>query len=368
MKGLYIHIPFCLKKCKYCNFNSFSPLCNEVKDYLSALFCEMREYKEEEVDTLFIGGGTPTCLEANDLKLLLEEIKNNFKISKNAEFTVEANPKTLDKEKLLILEKGGVNRISLGVQSFDDNELQKIGRVHTACDAIKTIELIKESGFSNFNIDLISAIPNQTEESFLNTLKTTISLNPSHISCYSLILEEETPLYEESLRGNLNIPDEETDRKMYELACELLKENGYTQYEISNFAKVGCKSRHNIKYWSCDEYIGIGLSASSYIGDVRFSNTDDFSEYIKGNFHDGERVILSKNDKMSEFVFMGLRKTEGISKVEFKKRFKEDIFDVFGEVILKYKKMGMIEETNDFLRLSHDALSISNTIMADFIL
>ena len=367
MKGLYIHIPFCIKKCKYCDFNSFSA-CREEKDaYLNALFLEMEKYKGEVVDTIFIGGGTPTSLSAEQLEFLLKNIQKTFVLAENYEFTIEANPKTLDAEKLQVLKKYGVNRISIGVQSFNDNELIKLGRVHTGKEAEETIRLVQKY-FDNVSIDLMCAIPDQTKESIKANIQNAFSLNPQHISCYSLILEEGTPLFEEAEKGNLNLPDEDTEREIYDIAKAEMKKHGYEQYEISNFAKEGFESRHNIKYWSCDEYIGVGLSAHSYLDGVRFSNTGDFSSYINGEFLSDEREELSKEDKMSEFMFLGLRMTNGVLKSEFKKRFSEDFNKVFEKPLLKFKKMGMIEEENDMVRLSEKAISVSNQIMCEFIL
>ncbi len=367
MKGLYIHIPFCIKKCKYCDFNSFSACEKEKGAYLDALICEMEKYCGECVDTIFIGGGTPTSLTAEQLERLLENIQEKFVLSETCEFTVEANPKTLDSEKLEILKNYGVNRLSIGVQSFNDNELLALGRVHTGIEAEETIILAKKY-FDNISIDLMCAIPEQTKESFYKNLEKAFSLGTKHISCYSLILEEGTPLFDENEKGNLVLPDEETEREIYDIAVAQMEKHGYGQYEISNFAKSGFESRHNKKYWQCDEYMGIGLSAHSYIDGVRFSNTDDFSSYIKGEFATGEKEVLSKDDKMSEFMFLGLRMTDGVSKTEFAVRFGESLEKVFEKPLLKFKNMGMIEEKGDRICLPKKAISVSNQIMCEFIL
>jgi len=367
MKGLYIHIPFCIKKCKYCDFTSFS-VCNEEKDaYLRALFLEMEKYQGETVDTVFIGGGTPTSLSKNQLENLLLSIQKNFRLSENCEFTVEANPKTLDEEKLETLKKYGVNRLSIGVQSFNDNELKKLGRVHTGVEAEETI-LLAQKYFKNISIDLMCAIPDQTKESFRESLEKAFSLKPQHISCYSLILEEGTPLYDEYKKGLLTLPDEDEEREIYDIAQSEMEKQGYRQYEISNFAQSGYESGHNKKYWRCEEYIGIGLSAHSYLHGIRFSNTDDFSSYIKGEFLSGESEVLSKEDKMSEFMILGLRMTEGVTKMSFRHRFNEELEQVFEKPLLKFKKMGMIEEENDTIRLSKKAIAVSNQILCEFIL
>ena len=367
MVGLYIHIPFCLAKCKYCDFCSFAACEKDKKRYIDALIREMKEYQGTACDTIFVGGGTPTSLESAELARLLDSINENFVIADSCEFTVEANPKTLNEEKLQLLIKGGVNRLSVGVQSFNDNELCAIGRIHSAKDAVDTISLAKDCGFDNISIDLMSAIPNQTKESFERSLDEAISQRPKHISCYSLILEEGTPLFDEYKRGELELADEDAEREMYELACRKLAEAGYRQYEISNFAKQGAESRHNKKYWNCEEYIGVGLSAHSYLGGVRFSNTTDFECYINGEY-ERERAEISKEEQMSEFMFLGLRKTCGISKSEFYDRFELEIEKVFEKPLLKFKNMGMIIEENGFLRLSHNAISVSNTIMCEFVL
>lgn len=368
MRGLYVHIPFCLKKCKYCDFNSFCAKEDDRKKYLDALFCEMKKYKGQEVDTVFIGGGTPTSLDAESLKSLLEKINSNFKLGDGCEFTVEANPKTLDGEKLDIMHRNGVNRLSVGVQSFSDEELLRLGRVHTGDEAEKTVLLAKEHGFSNISIDLMCAIPGQTINSFKETLERAFSLNPAHISCYSLIVEEGTPFFQEYENGTLDIPDEDTEREIYDIAVCEMRKNGYNRYEISNFAKEGFESRHNIKYWKCEEYIGIGLSAHSYVDGIRFSNTDDFSSYISGSYASSEREVLSENDKISEFMFLGLRMDRGVSEDEFYKRFGKDVYKVFEKPLLKFLKLGIIKSENGFLKLSEDAVGISNTIMCEFVL
>jgi len=367
MKGLYIHIPFCIKKCKYCDFNSFSACEKEKAAYLDALFLEMEKYRGEIVDTIFIGGGTPTSLNAEQLESLLQNIKMNFLLSKYCEFTVEANPKTLDEEKLKTLKKYGVNRLSIGVQSFNDNELEKLGRVHTGLEAEETIQLAKKY-FNNISIDLMCSIPDQTKESFKKNLEKVFSLKPQHISCYSLILEEGTPLFDENEKGKLALPDEDTEREIYEIAVCEMEKHGYMQYEISNFAKAGFESAHNKKYWQCDEYIGIGLSAHSYIDGIRFSNTDDFSSYIKGEYLSGESNILSKEDKMSEFMFLGLRMLDGVSKTEFFNRFSIEMEKVFKKPLSKFKKLGMIEEKGDRICLTKQAISVSNQVMCEFII
>lgn len=367
MKGLYIHIPFCIKKCAYCDFNSMSAPDSVKESYVDALIYEMSEYKGTAVDTVYIGGGTPTVLSVRLLERVIEAIKSNFVLLPNTEFTVEMNPKTADKEKLSRLYKMGVNRLSIGVQSFCDAELSALGRAHNAEDALCAIALAKEVGFDNISIDLMSAIPHQTKESFAKNLKTAVAQDISHISCYSLILEEGTPLFDSVKRGEVALLDEETERELYEYAVKTLEKNGYKQYEISNFAKSGKKSRHNLKYWSMEEYVGVGLSAHSFLGDTRFSNTADILEYIRSDFG-RERAVLSKNDMMSEFAFLGLRKTDGISKKDFFDMFSADFDAVFKKPLEKFIKAGFLIDENGKVRLSHEGISVSNQIMCEFLL
>ena len=368
MRGLYIHIPFCVKKCKYCDFNSFMFSSEDKKTYLTALFKNMEMYKGEEIDTVFIGGGTPTSLDSSELAMLIDKIRLNFKLAENCEFTVYMNPKTVDCEKLTIMKKKGVTRLSIGVQTFCDEELYNIGRIHSVSDAIETIELVKECGFENFSIDLMSALPGQNLESLKKSLEVAIDMSPAHISCYSLILEEGTPLYEEYIRGELNLPDEDEERLMYDTAVKMLEDAGYKRYEISNFAKDGFCSKHNIKYWKCSEYIGIGISAHSYVNGKRFSMTDDFDKYIEGNFSKCNEEVLSKDDMMSEFAFLGLRMDEGISSKEFYERFGVNFEDVFKAPINKFSEIGVICKNGDNWRISPEAVGISNSIMCVFIL
>ncbi len=368
MPGLYVHIPFCLRKCKYCDFNSFALSKEDKEKYLSALFEEMEEYRGEKCDTVFLGGGTPTALDRNELKELIEKIQTTFTLSEDCEFTAEANPNSADFEKLALMRKMGVNRLSIGVQSFNDSELAALGRLHSAREAEETVAAARKCGFENISIDLMSAIPGQNMESFKRNLDIALKQNTEHISCYSLILEEGTPLYAEYEKGALILVDEDEEREMYELAVKELEKAGYIQYEISNFAKPGYKSRHNIKYWRCEDYIGVGISAHSYADGVRYSNTGIFKDYVSGKYKPRETEVLCENDKISEFMFLGLRMTCGISKEEFFEKFGKNIYDVYGKQLSKFKKMGMIEEENECIRLSHRAVSVSNQIMCEFLL
>ncbi len=366
-KGLYIHIPFCIKKCKYCDFVSYVDKATLFDSCIDNVLIEAMEYENEQIDTIFIGGGTPSILSCEQLKKLFNGLYKSFNITDDCEITIEANPSTLDKEKLLILKNYGVNRLSIGVQSFCDDELKAIGRIHNSKTAYNTIELVKDFGFNNFNIDIMLGLPNQTTKTLEKTLKTAISLKPTHISCYSLILEENTPLYDEYENGVYPVISDEYDRELYTLAKNILKDNGYFQYEISNFSKSGYESRHNLKYWNCDEYIGLGVSAHSYLDGVRFYNTSDINEYLQKNFHNNEKTILSQDDKISEYIIMRLRLSSGINEKEFYERFKVSFYDKYKAILDKFIKSKLLIYENDSYKLSEKGIDVSNSIMCEFV-
>lgn len=365
--GLYIHIPFCLKKCKYCDFTSF---CNKEQYfdlYIDELIKEAYEYKGLKTDTIFIGGGTPTALSSPQLEKFLSSIHSLFTVEKNCEISIEANPKTLDAEKLNIIKKYGVNRLSIGVQSFNNKELSAIGRIHNSETAISTVSAIKKAGFENFNLDLMSDLPLQTESSFLNSLNTAISLQPTHISCYSLILEENTPLFSEYQNGIYKPSDDEFDRNLYHLAVSTLKKYGYERYEISNFSKPGYECRHNIKYWSCDEYIGLGVSAHSYFKGKRYYNTSSLSAYLNGKYHEPDVAVLSLEDKISDYIIMKLRMDEGISEKHFYELFGRDFHTTYNKQIDKFLKNNLMERRDGIIRLTDSGIDISNSILCEFV-
>lgn len=367
MKGLYIHIPFCIKKCKYCDFISF-PGCEEYFDkYLQELEKEMLKYEGEKIDTIFIGGGTPTILKPEAISKISKDIFDIFDVEKNAEFTIEANPKTLSEEKLETMLNAGINRLSIGVQSFNDNELISIGRMHNSFEGEQAVISAKKAGFTNINIDIMFSLPEQNLKSFKNTLEKAVSLNTEHISCYSLILEEGTKLFEEYEEGKILLPDDETDRENYAHACEFLKKSGYSQYEISNFSKKGHESRHNLKYWNCDEYIGLGVSAHSYYNSSRFFNTSSLEKYLLGEYMEGIPEKISREEKIKEFMIMGLRKSEGIKKSEFFKRFGILVNSIYKDEIDKFKKAGFLTETEDNIFLTRDGINVSNSILCEFV-
>lgn len=366
MKGLYIHIPFCIRKCAYCDFVSFSDMEAQFDAYLDALISEMRSYHGAAVDTVFIGGGTPTALGAAQLARLFAAVRENFDVAAGAEFTIEANPGTVTDEKISTVLSGGVNRVSVGVQSFNDRELRAIGRIHDAKTAYDTVISLDKAGFSNISIDLMASLPYQTLESLKNTLDTAVSLPIKHISVYSLIIEDNTPIKKKYEDGSYAMPDEDEDREMYRYTAEFLKKNGFCRYEISNYKKPGFESRHNLKYWDCDEYIGIGLAAHSYVNGVRYYNTSDMEKYLVGICREGEERLTSE-DMRGEFMMLGLRKTSGVSAAEFKKRFGAELEAVYGDIIKRYVALGLLAYTDGRLRLTERGLDVANTVMCEFL-
>ncbi len=367
MRGLYIHIPFCIKKCEYCDFVSYTDCFQKEKDYLAALVEEFKLYEDKQVDTIYIGGGTPSSLSLDGLVFLIDKIFEYFDVTDTAEITMEINPKTADIKKLKALRLAGVNRLSIGVQSFNDEELQAIGRIHTSSDAKNCILDAKFAGFKNISIDLMFALPKQTLESFRDTLITAVTSGVNHISAYSLILEEGTPLYDKVKNWEVRLPREDDEVAMYDLAREILEMSGFRQYEVSNYAKDGFRSRHNIKYWECEEYIGCGAAAHSYFRGKRFSNYDLIDEYIKNPTARINETTLSVKDKMSEFMFLGLRKIDGIDVQEFECRFINSPYEIYGEIIDKYIKLGLLTHEKGFLKFTERGMRLSNTVLCEFV-
>lgn len=368
--SLYIHIPFCKSKCFYCDFPSFPGMENHMEDYIRAISLELENYKEYLFNTVFIGGGTPTYLSLKGIMILKEAIAK-LNIKYGAEFTIEANPKTVDIEKLLAFKEMGVNRISIGLQSIKDETLKKLNRPHNYKDFLKSYELIREVGFDNVNIDIMFSLPDEKIEDHINKLNEVVLLNPEHISCYSLIIEENTIFDKLNKENKLNIPDEEEYRQMYEKTIEILESKGYSQYEISNFSKEGYECKHNIVYWEMKDYVGIGLGAHSYIDGVRKGNTEDINAYIK-EINQGRSPSISsyKNsikDDMEEFIFLGLRKRKGISKIIFKEKFGLEFGDEFKNELKKWEEQGYIKEEGEFIYLTIEGIEISNYILSDFI-
>ena len=373
--SLYIHIPFCAQKCLYCDFPSFARKDHLRKAYIEALNKEIislrEKYNNIEINTIFIGGGTPSVLEADELECLLKEVAK-LNMAKDVEYSMECNPGNLTEEKLEVMKKYGVNRISMGLQAKQDNLLKGLGRIHNYKTFKENFLLAKKVGFNNINVDLMFGLPNQRLNEWEETLREIISLEPAHISAYSLIIEEGTAFYNLYENDKLKLPTEEEERKMYHLAKKILEENGFNQYEISNYAKEGKECRHNLAYWNMDNWIGVGSAAASYINGKRIKNISSVEEYINSIKDKGEAVeeIInnSKNDNMEEFMFMGLRKINGIDENEFKNRFSMNINNVYGEIINKYIDEGLLIRESGRIFLSEKGIEISNIIMADFLL
>ena len=373
--SLYIHIPFCAQKCLYCDFPSFARKDHLRKAYIEALNKEIISLREKhnnlEINTIFIGGGTPSVLEADELECLLKEVAK-LNMAKDIEYSMECNPGNLTEEKLEVMKKYGVNRISMGLQAKQDNLLKGLGRIHNYKTFKENFLLAKKVGFNNINIDLMFGLPNQRLNEWEETLREIISLEPAHISAYSLIIEEGTAFYNLYENDKLKLPTEEEERKMYHLAKKILEENGFNQYEISNYAKEGKECRHNLAYWNMDNWIGVGSASASYIDGKRIKNISSVEKYINSINEKREAVeeIInnSKNDNMEEFMFMGLRKINGIDENEFKKRFSMNINDVYGEILNKYIDEGLLIRESGRIFLSEKGIEISNIIMADFLL
>ncbi|HAT4170316.1 TPA: oxygen-independent coproporphyrinogen III oxidase [Clostridium perfringens] len=373
--SLYIHIPFCAQKCLYCDFPSFARKDHLRKAYIEALNKEIISLREKhnnlEINTIFIGGGTPSVLEADELECLLKEVAK-LNMAKDIEYSMECNPGNLTEEKLEVMKKYGVNRISMGLQAKQDNLLKGLGRIHNYKTFKENFLLAKKVGFNNINVDLMFGLPNQRLNEWEETLREIISLEPAHISAYSLIIEEGTAFYNLYENYKLKLPTEEEERKMYHLAKKILEENGFNQYEISNYAKEGKECRHNLAYWNMDNWIGVGSAAASYINGKRIKNISSVEKYINSINEKREAVeeIInnSKNDNMEEFMFMGLRKINGIDENEFKNRFSMNINDVYGEILNKYIDEGLLIRESGRIFLSEKGIEISNIIMADFLL
>lgn len=373
--SLYIHIPFCMKKCRYCDFNSYSQLDHLHEEYVDCVINEMKIYQmklgDVKINTVYIGGGTPTCLSQNLIQKLMEACFNTFNVVDESEISIESNPGTLTREKLKSMRSSGINRLSIGLQSWNDEELKRLGRIHTRQHFVENYYTARQQGFDNINIDLMFSLPEQTLGKWENTLEHVIQLCPEHLSCYSLKIEENTEFFAEYEEGMLNIPDEETDRMMYQSAIEKLAQHHYRQYEISNFSKIGFECRHNLVYWKCGEYIGLGAGAHSYLNSERYSNISSPTRYMaqiqKGCLPIDERFSLNQNDRMIEFVILGLRLKEGISEQEFYDRFHKEITQVFPGQLKKWVRLGLIDYSGDRYRLTMRGMDVSNQVFMEFI-
>lgn len=369
--SLYIHIPFCVRKCLYCDFPSFSGMESVFDDYVRMLCREIDEtysdYRGMEVKSIFVGGGTPSVLPPALLGRISDKIFSRFDVDSKAEITIEANPGTLDAKKLAEMKSMYFNRLSMGLQAWQDRLLKKLGRIHTADEFETNFLQARDAGFKNINVDIMFALPAQSLDDWQETLEKVMKLRPEHISAYSLIIEEGTPFFDMFDRGELKETDEDTDRKMYYLAKEMLSDKGYKQYEISNFAKEGFECYHNKVYWRTEEYQGFGLGAHSYSDGVRFHNTYDMKEYLRGEGLRLDKEFLSIEEKQEEFMFMGLRMNEGVSEAEFLRRFGVSMDSVYGDEIKELISEELLVKKDGRLSLTDRGVDISNSVFEKFI-
>ena len=407
--GIYIHIPFCVRKCLYCDFVSGIGSMETMQRYQNALLNEIESTViNETVDSVFFGGGTPSVYPVEYIEEIMSLLYKKFNIVKNisdktytgrdymnnngitnnpCEITIECNPGTLDMDKLYRYRKSGINRLSMGLQSSDNDELKTLGRIHTYEEFEQSFIMARKTGFTNINIDIMSAIPNQSLASYKSTLEKLVRLNPEHISAYSLIIEEGTVFYSKYSEGkecDSDLPDEDTDREMYHFTKNFLSKNGYGRYEISNYAKKEMECKHNLKYWSRDNYYGFGISAASLVDNVRYTNISDIDKYmnIMENASSNEGVVsheikthiretqekIDIYGQMEEFMFLGLRKIKGINIKEFKNVFGREIHSVYGNVLDKMCENELMEYTGEYYRLSDKGIDVSNVVLAEFLL
>lgn len=377
---LYIHIPFCIRKCKYCDFLSGPESEGKIKRYYHNLLEEIKNYRTEnypildyQVKTIFIGGGTPSSVDSSYIKGIMECVREVFSFAPKSEMeiTIEANPGTLTKEKLDTYQKVGINRLSLGLQSANNEELKLLGRIHTFEEFLENYELSRTCGFQNINIDLMSALPGQTLESWENTLQSILNLEPEHISAYSLIIEEGTPFYKAYANHPELLPDEETEREMYHITKQMLVQQGYHRYEVSNYAKEGYDCQHNLGYWERTPYLGLGLGAASLFLNQRFMNPSTFTEYesyVNSKNIGREVEVLTQAAQMEEFMFLGLRKMSGVSKESFLQSFSISIDHVYKNVMEELKKDNLLMEEKDNIFLTERGIDISNYVFEKFLL
>ena len=379
---LYLHIPFCVRKCRYCDFLSFAKD-EEVQDaYVQALCEEIKGWDgfvNRPISTIFIGGGTPTILPARKISRILETIqeKRDQGFPAPEEITIECNPGTVDEADLQTFLSSGINRISFGLQSADNRELETLGRIHSWEEFLESYRLARKAGFENINVDLMSALPGQTPAGWRRTLEKVLALQPEHISAYSLIIEEGTPFYQ--IYGEADrcrredepqslLPSEEEEREMYEDTGRILAAHGYHRYEISNYAKGGKECRHNCGYWTGIEYKGFGLGASSLLQKRRYRNTESLESYLDGAWQPEMVEALTRENEMEETVILGLRMMEGVSGEKFYQKYGKHLTDIYEETIRKYVKMGLMEADKQGIRLTESGISVSNVILSDFLI
>lgn len=376
MAGIYLHVPFCVKKCDYCDFVSF-PEKGMAKQYFAALWREIAlsrgENRDRQFNTVFFGGGTPSALPPYYIAQTMACIRDSFNVTLE-EATIECNPGTVDIEKLTAYKKAGFNRISLGVQSFDDGLLKGIGRIHTVREAEEAISLARSAGFDNINIDLMYGLPGQTEQKYLESIERAAELKVEHISAYSLILEEGTRLYDRVQKGEIFLTDEDAVYDMHRAGMEKLSYLGYDRYEISNYARPGKQSLHNLNYWNVGEYIGLGLNSSSaLIKDgklLRFRNDETMTEYLRdignGMLPRRDEEVISASEEMFEWAMLGLRKIEGVDRAAFLERFGVDFADVFSKAVNTLANMGWLETVDGHIRLTDRGLDMQNSALMEF--
>lgn len=377
--GIYIHIPFCKQKCYYCDFVSYSNKCSEIKEYIESLKKEIEEFdfSNYKVTSIYIGGGTPSYIDSIYIVEILSELKEKLKCNliefKDIEITIEVNPGTVDTKKLNDYKKLGINRLSIGLQSTKNDILKKIGRIHTYQEFLEIYKLARETGFKNINIDLMIGIPGQKIGDLKNTLQDIIKLEPEHISVYSLIIEENTPIEKMLENGEIKLPDEDLERNMYWYVKNTLELNGYNHYEISNFAKLGKESRHNLNCWNQEEYIGFGVAAHSYLNGIRFSNTINVEEYIQHieNNRKEENIQIEESqsleDKKNEFMMLGFRKIQGVDIARFKEKFIDNPIFLYRENLNKLVEEGLIEVDLNHIKLTNKGIDLANLVFEEFV-
>ncbi|MFP9085364.1 radical SAM family heme chaperone HemW [Streptococcus equi] len=367
----YVHIPFCTQICYYCDFSKVFIKNQPVDAYLEALIKEFESYQISSLKTLYIGGGTPTAITAKQLDYLLSHLQQHLQLDQLEEFTIEANPGDLTEDKIAVLRQSAVNRISLGVQTFNDKQLKQIGRSHTEAQIYATIASLKEAGFQNISIDLIYALPGQTIQQVKENVAKALALDIPHLSLYSLILEHHTVFMNKMRRGKLQLPTEDLEAEMFEYIISEMEANGFEHYEISNFTKPGFESRHNLMYWNNDEYFGCGAGASGYLDGIRYRNRIPIQHYLKavadGNARLSEEV-LTKEEMMEEELFLGLRKKSGVSVSRFQEKFGLSFESRYGPVVRELQSQGLLVEDKDFIRMTKKGLFLGDSVAEKFIL
>lgn len=375
---IYIHIPFCVKKCLYCDFLSAPADDAAKKAYMEALCREIheksRDYRDYDVSSIFFGGGTPTAVDPEWIRQIMQLLREDYHIAEDAEITMEMNPGTVSQKDMAVYAVAGINRLSMGLQSACNEELKSLGRIHTYEKFLETYTYVREAGFANVNVDLMSGLPSQTPQKYRESLEKVLGLipPPEHISAYSLIVEEGTPFYKAYEEDRLMLPTEEEEREMYYLTKQVLEKHGYERYEISNYAKPGKECKHNTGYWCRRNYVGFGIGAASLVENVRFANERDLEAYINNPCDVMvDKEILSTEDRMSETMFLGLRMVSGVSEKAWMEEYNRSLCDVYEEVIQKHMKDGLLEwisvDGERFVRLTDKGLDVSNYVMADFL-